>query len=441
MHGRIRALITLLLLFFASTRAGASFHLWQMNELYSNPDGQYQFLELTAFAAGQQFLAGHTLVTATTTGTKVHVFASNLPGDTFGHRMLIGTQSFAALGSATPDYIVPDGFFPLRDATITFAEGADVWSYSSIADYCDSLARDGSFAMATPTNFAGQTGADPCMTLTPIPLQPTPPPAPPAPPPALNVQALWWRWPAGSENGWGLNITQQGEKLFATWFTYDANGSPTWMVMDDARKVGTNSYFGTVYRTRGAPFGAYDRSRFSATAAGVATLAFTDPDNGTFTYTVDGITERKPIIRFVFANPVPTCEPGPGPGGNTTSYQDLWWVPAGAESGWGVNIAHQGGVLFATWFTYGADGSPVWFLVDDARRTGPSTYAGSVYQPRGAPFTNYDPSRYSATAVGTATFTFADFDNGTFSYTVNGVSQSKAITRYVFASPRTTCHF
>jgi hypothetical protein len=35
-------------------------------------------------------------------------------------------------------------------------------------------------------------------------------------------------------------------------------------------------------------------------------------------------------------------------------------------------------------------------------------------------------------AVGTATLTFADGNNGTFAYTVNGVSQTKAITRQVF---------
>ena len=38
-----------------------------------------------------------------------------------------------------------------------------------------------------------------------------------------------------------------------------------------------------------------------------------------------------------------------------TNYQDLWWVANGAESGWGVNLAHQGDNLFASWFTYDTD--------------------------------------------------------------------------------------
>jgi hypothetical protein len=64
-----------------------------------------------------------------------------------------------------------------------------------------------------------------------------------------------------------------------------------------------------------------------------------------------------------------------------------------------------------------------------------------VYQPRGAPFDAYERTRFSASAVGSATFTFTDPSNGTFTYSVNGVTQSKPITRYLFSSPATTCHF
>jgi len=44
-----------------------------------------------------------------------------------------------------------------------------------------------------------------------------------------------------------------------------------------------------------------------------------------------------------------------------------------------------------------------------------------------------------ATAVGVATFTFSDGNNATFAYTVNGISQNKAITREIFAAPGTVC--
>ena len=33
-------------------------------------------------------------------------------------------------------------------------------------------------------------------------------------------------------------------------------------------------------------------------------------------------------------------------------------APADSEPGWGINFAHQSDTIFATWFTYGADGKP-----------------------------------------------------------------------------------
>jgi hypothetical protein len=41
--------------------------------------------------------------------------------------------------------------------------------------------------------------------------------------------------------------------------------------------------------------------------------------------------------------------------------------------------------------------------------------------------------------VGDATFTFTGPDNGTFRYTVNGVTQTKPITRLRVGAPVTIC--
>ncbi|MGE5090318.1 MAG: S8 family peptidase, partial [Candidatus Levyibacteriota bacterium] len=51
------------------------------------------------------------------------------------------------------------------------------------------------------------------------------------------------------------------------------------------------------------------------------------------------------------------------------NYEGLWWAaPAGSESGWGINFAHQGDVIFATWFTYDATGK-AWWLSMTALKT------------------------------------------------------------------------
>ena len=57
----------------------------------------------------------------------------------------------------------------------------------------------------------------------------------------------------------------------------------------------------------------------------------------------------------------------------------------------------------------------------------------------------FDPTKVTVTAVGTASFTFTDGNNGTFNYSVdlgdgvNKATQSKAITRQVFRAPGTVC--
>lgn len=413
----------------AASPAGAAFHLWAMGELFSNADGSVQFLELTALAGSQQFVGGHALSASCGGSTRRFTFPANLPGDSSGRRMLIGTRGFAALGVVAPDYTVPDGFFCQGGGSIDFAGASDVWNHAATpVDGRNSLNRDGSTGANSPRNFAGQTGT--VVLVAP-------------PPPAINAQGLWWRAPAGSESGWGVNITHQGEVLFATWFTYDTNGEGLWLVMSEGRRVGTDSYVGTLYRTTGPAFSSapFNPAQVAVTPVGSATFSFSDAGNGTFLYTVDGRTQAKPIVRQVYASPVPTCAPDTT-GASSTNFQDLWWrSPAGSESGWGVNIAHQGEILFATWFTYAADGRGMWLVMSEGRRTTGNTFAGALYRTRGPAFdaSPWNPAQVTVTQVGTATFTFTDASNGTFAYTVEGISQAKPITRQVYATPPTAC--
>ena len=68
------------------------------------------------------------------------------------------------------------------------------------------------------------------------------------------------------------------------------------------------------------------------------------------------------------------------------NYQGLWWnSPAGSESGWGINFAHQGDLIFATWFTYDVGGKPRWLIARLDKRAG-GIYAGAVSTVAGPPF-------------------------------------------------------
>ncbi|MEO8536416.1 MAG: M64 family metallopeptidase [Betaproteobacteria bacterium] len=259
----------------------------------------------------------------------------------------------------------------------------------------------------------------------------------------VAYQGLWWNAPAGSESGWGLNVAHQADTVFATWFTYDAGGRDWWLAMTAQLVSGGNRFAGTLYRTSGPPFSAspFAPAAVVATPVGSGTLTFADQDNGTFAYTVNGITGTKSITRQVFGA-LPTCRFGAQSRLEAaTNYQDLWWnAPPGSESGWGLNITHQGSTLFVTWFTYDVDGAPLW-LAATAQKTGSATFAGALYRTTGPAFSAmpWPAAQVTATQVGTVALTFADGNRATFAYTVGTVSQSKTITRQIFHAPGTVC--
>jgi serine protease len=266
---------------------------------------------------------------------------------------------------------------------------------------------------------------------------------------AANYEGLWWAAPAGSESGWGINFAHQGDTIFASWFTYDSTGKGLWLVMT-ATKTGDGVYAGTLSQLTGPAFDAVPFPPLGspggavATVVGTGTLTFTDTNGGSFAYTVNSIAQTKSLSRQVFG-PLLTCVYGAQPNfAAATNYQDLWWAtPGGSESGWGVNLTHQGDTIFATWFTYDHDHTPMW-LVATAPKTAPGIYRGTLYRLTGPPFSAVpfppmgSPGGASGTPVGTATFTFSDGNTGTFAYTVNAGTQTKNITRELFHPPAGT---
>jgi serine protease len=263
-----------------------------------------------------------------------------------------------------------------------------------------------------------------------------------APASATNYQGLWWAAPPGAESGWGLNLAHQGDIIFATWFTYDATGKPWWLSMT-ANKTAPNVYEGTLVQTQGPAFSAvpFNPAAVTPGPVGTATLTFSDANNAQFAYTLDGISQVKSITRELFGTP-PSCVFGAQPDlALATNYQDLWWAsPPGSESGWGINLTMQSNVIFATWFTYDVDGTPLW-LSATASSAGPGVYSGALVRSTGPAFNSvpFNPAVVTRAPVGAATFSFSDGNHATFTYTVGSVTQSKAITREVFVSPGTLC--
>ena len=135
------------LLLSLAGNANANFHLWRTDQIYSNADGNVQFIVLMALSSGQEFINGHTITV--TQGSTVHTytFTKSLSGDTAtttGDARLrrhdsgqVDAARDAGLREprhqVTPDFIIPDNFlFTSGGGSIDWGGGYDTFNYTSI---------------------------------------------------------------------------------------------------------------------------------------------------------------------------------------------------------------------------------------------------------------------------------------------------------------------
>jgi len=137
-----------------------SFHLYDINELFSNADGSIQFIELrVGNSNNESFWSGKTITVTQGGNTHTFTFTTDLPStQTANTSVLLATQAFADLGLVTPNYIIPAGFLFQGSGSVNFA-GVDILDYTNLpANGSLSFNRGGTTAVNSPTNFAGQTG-------------------------------------------------------------------------------------------------------------------------------------------------------------------------------------------------------------------------------------------------------------------------------------------
>jgi hypothetical protein len=104
-----------------------------------------------------------------------------------------------------------------------------------------------------------------------------------------------------------VNLTHQGDILFATLFTYAPDGRDLWLVGPALRRQSDGRFTGELFRTTGPPFNAQPWTPIAATGVGAMTLTFANGENATLAYTFNGVTVTKSITRQVFATAVPVC--------------------------------------------------------------------------------------------------------------------------------------
>ena len=248
---------------------------------------------------------------------------------------------------------------------------------------------------------------------------------------AENHTALWWN---ALESGWGLNVNHQGNKVFATLFTYDANG-PTWLVMSGGERQSDGAYQGALYRTRGPAFNASPFGAVTTTEAGTMRLAFSGRNTAAMAYTIDGVQVQKSLTRQEFGT-LASCGWSAFDRSFTLNLQDLWYNPS--EPGWGVNFTQQGDTLFATVFTYDSSGRPLWLVMSNGDKTS-TGFSGPLYRMSGPVFNASPWVPATPTQVGTLNVGVTHGNSATLTYSYNGVTVTKQIQRQVFGTVRPTC--
>ena len=244
---------------------------------------------------------------------------------------------------------------------------------------------------------------------------------------AKSPGALSGLWYNAAENGWGIYFASRGAKTFVAWYTYDGAGQPKWYVSDNcAMAAGNTATSGTcngnLFEVSGpAFFGVpFDRSKIQAPIVGTIQVRFTDANNASMTYAVAGITRTVPITRQPISSTAPVA----------VDFTDLWFNPG--ESGWGMAITQQFGEMFLAWFVYDNSGKPTWLVAPACTVTGNSC-AGSLYRVTGPPFgPTFNQAAVGFAIVGTVKVDFTGPNDGTITYTVDGVSGAKPIQRQTF---------
>ncbi len=249
---------------------------------------------------------------------------------------------------------------------------------------------------------------------------------------AANYTGLWWK---ADEPGWGLSLAHQGSTLFPTWYTYQSDGKPVWFSGGALVRQSDGAYRGPAYRIIGQPFNLITGPVLTqATELGTFELRPRSDGALDFDYVIGAVNQSRRIERTLFGA-LPACRFVDGSRADGPNRSDIWWNPR--EGGWGLSLAEQDQILTLTWYTYAADGSPMW-LIGTLLRDQDGRFGGALVRPlSGTAFSQISgpATVFPVPAVGSAEVEFSDGERAIFRYTLDGISQSKDIERFVFARP------
>lgn len=169
---------------------------------------------------------------------------------------------------------------------------------------------------------------------------------------------------------------------------------------------------------------------------------------GSYSVTVRALSNGSPpnelipsqTLAFRVVAPVEAAQVPP-PSRPLTDYSGAWWNPE--ESGWGLSL-HQSPSrqMFVAFYIYDSAGLPVWYVAPSGTWSNGTRWTGTLYRTGGPRFigSSFDPLAVTRVPVGTLSFEFAPntlptvrtFGRATMFYSIDGVTASKAIQKFVY---------
>ncbi|HUQ27072.1 MAG TPA: hypothetical protein VM051_00675 [Usitatibacter sp.] len=115
------------------------------------------------------------------------------------------------------------------------------------------------------------------------------------------VNDLWF---PSNEGGWGLNLIEQGDTMFATLFVYDQQGRARWYSASELRRGSSSmpGWTGDLYESTGPYFGtSFNPAAVTRRRVGTMSFFVDESGQGQLSYSVDGTrVNTKSVQRFAF---------------------------------------------------------------------------------------------------------------------------------------------
>lgn len=146
--------------------------------------------------------------------------------------------------------------------------------------------------------------------------------------------------------------------------------------------------------------------------------------------------ERTPSVRVPFqVSTVVTIPTDPPPALPIANYGGLWGNTQ--EPGWGLTVEHGAShQLFGALYVFDGSRQPQWYTLQAGRWETETRWTGQVVKSEGPPWSSpaYPADGAQYRSVGTATLDFlmtpGQEDRASFSYTIDGTTVEKTISRY-----------